>query len=381
MADDLGAPLSRRSTRKQAAAGLMAARRLPIARLSFVAIGLIIAVVVAAILFVRDPDGGRPVAEVPVATTIDANTVAAANSIPLQNSASITAIGDEFPAGHGPSITVLDDLPGTPAGGTATPTGALADLLEETPDGAIPRVGPGGQTPFATYAGSVDPTAASGPQVAIVMTGMGLNETGTYDAIDRLPPAVTFAFAPYGKALEQTAAAARAGGHELMLQVPLEPFDYPQNDPGPQTLLTGVPPRANLDKLFWLLGRFGGYVGLVNYMGSRFSASATDMQPVMEELATRGLGYIDDGASPRSVAGQLASSVKLPFARAALTLDVNPSREAILAALEQLVATARRSGSAVGVISGLPVSIDTIAEWASGVAGVTLVPASALMKT
>ena len=30
---------------------------------------------------------------------------------------------------------------------------------------------------------------------------------------------------------------ARSEGHELFLQAPMEPFDYPDNDPGPQTLL------------------------------------------------------------------------------------------------------------------------------------------------
>ena len=50
--------------------------------------------------------------------------------------------------------------------------------------------------------------------------------------------------------LDRTTGAARAAGHELFLEVPLEPFDYPDNDPGPETLLTGQPPRANLDKLY-----------------------------------------------------------------------------------------------------------------------------------
>ena len=32
-------------------------------------------------------------------------------------------------------------------------------------------------------------------------------------------------------------ARAREAGHEVLLEVPMEPFDYPDNDPGPQTLL------------------------------------------------------------------------------------------------------------------------------------------------
>ena len=48
---------------------------------------------------------------------------------------------------------------------------------------------------------------------------------------------VTFAFTPYGTDLERWVARARGEGHEVLLQIGMEPFDYPDNDPGPQTLL------------------------------------------------------------------------------------------------------------------------------------------------
>ena len=123
--------------------------------------------------------------------------------------------------------------------------------------------------------------------------------------------------------------AARADGHELFLEVPLEPFDYPDNDPGPETLLTGQPPRANLDKLYWLMARFGGYVGLINHMGARFTASAADFAPG-DGRARR--------ARPRLSRRRLAPTARsrrssrrptrVPFGRADLMLDANPSRAA-----------------------------------------------------
>jgi polysaccharide deacetylase 2 family uncharacterized protein YibQ len=63
---------------------------------------------------------------------------------------------------------------------------------------------------------------------------------------------------------------ARAQRHEVLLQIPMEPFDYPDNDPGPQTLLTTLAPEQNLDRLFWHLSRFQGYAGIANFMGARF---------------------------------------------------------------------------------------------------------------
>ncbi|MNL43377.1 Divergent polysaccharide deacetylase [compost metagenome] len=167
-----------------------------------------------------------------------------------------------------------------------------------------------------------------------------------------------------------------------MLEVPLEPFDYPQNDPGPHTMLTGETPRDNLEKLFWLMARFGGYFGVINNMGARFTASAVDMAPIMEEFGARGLGYLDDGSSNRSVAAQLASANRVPFGRAGAMIDANPARASILSALASLETEAIESGSAIGIVSALPISVQTVSDWARELdaKGIALVPVSALMK-
>jgi polysaccharide deacetylase 2 family uncharacterized protein YibQ len=194
---------------------------------------------------------------------------------------------------------------------------------------------------------------------------------------------VTLAFAPYGKGLQRSVASARTSGHEVLLEVPLEPFDYPDNDPGPDTLLTGQAPRDNLNKLFKVMSRFGGYAGLLNNMGARFTASGADFGPMMEELGARGLGYLDDGSSNRSLAPQLARANRVPFARVDAMVDANPSRTAILAQLQALEDKARRNGSAIGIVSALPVSIEVVTEWARTLEdkGIVIVPASALMGT
>lgn len=372
MANDLTTPLTGRKRRR-------GTRHLPVARSLFAVLALIAGAFVLRLVLTDDPNGGRPSAEVEIASTRNSNAVA--NEVST-GPVTITADPQQFPAGS--SITNV------PAGTTGAGSiaglpdvfGALPDLSEETSTGPIPRVSATGQTPFATYARPIDPAASDMAMVSIVVTGLGINEQGSLDAIDQLPDEATLAFAPYGKTLATTVAAARAAGHEVLLEVPLEPFDFPQNDPGPQTLLTGEPLRGNLDKLFWLMSRFGGYVGIINNMGARFTASAADFSPIMEELGSRGLGYLDDGSSNRSLANQLASGNKVPFARADVMIDANPSRQAILAALASLEAKALENGRAIGIVSALPISVAAVTEWARDLEsrGIALVPASALMK-
>ncbi|HEX4296563.1 MAG TPA: divergent polysaccharide deacetylase family protein [Devosia sp.] len=394
MSDDLGAPLGRRPKKAAAPAifKLSSGGRLPLARIAFGLVAVIVIGVGARIALVHDPMGGQPVAEIAVNSPRNANAIAAlAGSSAPASMATITALPDAAAAAAtaaGASITKVGaDVPdGTPDASIpgANAQGLFPDLLEPADHGAIPRISAAGQTPFDAYSRpSVTPdTAAGKPLIAIVVTGLGINDTGTDAAVQQLPDAVTLAFAPYGKSLARDVAAARANGHEILLEVPLEPFDYPQSDPGPDTLLTGQAPRDNLDKLYTVMGKFGGYVGLINYMGARFTASATDFGPVMEELGTRGLGYVDDGSSNRSVAAQLATAHNVEFGHADLSLDDDPARGPIQQQLTALEAKATQAGGAIGVISALPVSVQAVADWAKTAAdrGFTIVPVSALMK-
>ena len=390
MADDLSAPLGRKRQKKASAPRfrLSSGANLPLARIAFGLIALIAVGVVARIAIVNDPMGGRPVAEISVNSPHNANAIAdTVSAAQLPASMATISAGPEVPAG-GPAITkVGSDVPdGDP---NATTPGADADglfpeLLEKSEHGAIPRISASGETPFQAYAHPSVTTATSEgkPLIALVVTGLGLNPSSTSAAIDTLPDTVSLAFAPYGKSLKGAVAAARAGGHEILLEVPLEPFDYPDSDPGPDTLLTGQAPRDNLDKLYNVMGKFGGYIGVINHMGARFTASTSDFNPVMEELGTRGLGYLDDGSSARSSAPQLAAANGVAFGRADMVLDGDPARGPILDQLKALEAQAQSAGKAIGIISALPVSIATVSEWAKTAKdrGFMIVPVSALMQ-
>jgi hypothetical protein len=185
-----------------------------------------------------------------------------------------------------------------------------------------------------------------------------------------LPSAVTLGFAPVGAAIEERAAEAREAGHETVLQVPMEDFSKSASD------------VENRDSLRWLMGRFTGYVAVVNSLGGKFNADRQGISPILREIATRGLGYLDNGDSPRSVAQDVATTLAMPSARADLVIDANTAPEAIDAALTQLLDLARQRGSAIGFASASPVSVERLARWTNALEsrGVALVPLSALMS-
>ena len=219
------------------------------------------------------------------------------------------------------------------------------------------------------------------PIVSIVIGGLGVGAAKTTDAIMKLPPAVTLAFTPYGSDPGKLAERARAQHHEIFLQIPMEPYDYPDNDPGPQTLLATLGPEQNLDRLYWHLGRLQGYAGIANFMGARFVATDAAMQPIMRETAKRGLAFFDDGAAPRSVAGALAASQATPFVKGDVAIDAVPTSAEIDRALAKLESLAKDRGFAVGTASALPISIERIGVWIKSLEahGIMLAPLTTAM--
>ncbi len=265
-------------------------------------------------------------------------------------------------------------------------TGALPPvpdpaLINKGRFGPLPQIGEDGRRPSTVYARPFDDPKGR-PKIALMIGGMGLSKTATELAIKRLPPEVTLSFAPYPDELQLYVNQARAAGHEIMLQLPMEPFDYPQNDPGHHTLLTSQPVRKNLDDLDWLLSRVTGYAGVSNYLGAKFTSTPESLKPVIETVEKYGLFFIDDGSSQRSVAAAVARDVAVDFALADRTIDVRPSRTGIEIKLLELEEVARANGVALGVGAlPYPVTINTVVEWAATLEekGLVLAPVSAII--
>jgi polysaccharide deacetylase 2 family uncharacterized protein YibQ len=392
-ADDLSTPLGQETTRRKRRF------RLPFSgtQLLAVLLGLFLVTFVGFAIFNDNPLGGEPIARIairqtspPAEKTAEAPAGAAehAKSEPKQalpgEQKTVTIIDGSSGARHDVVIGGgAGDNPekGEPDAAPGVMAGIDPRLLEKSRYGMIPVVADG-LKPFTVYAAEADRAkAAKMPAVAIVIGGLGVGAAKTTDAIMKLPPAVTLAFTPYGSDPGKLAERARAQRHEILLQVPMEPYDYPDNDPGPQTLLTTLAPEQNVDRLYWHLSRFQGYAGIANFMGARFVASDAVMQPIVREAAKRGLGYLDDGSAPRSVAASLAAAQSMPFAKADVSIDAVPTAVEIDRSLAKLESLAKEHGTAVGIASALPISIERIAVWIKGLEGhgIMLVPLTTAM--
>jgi uncharacterized protein len=224
------------------------------------------------------------------------------------------------------------------------------------------------------------PSTGNRPLVAIVLDDLGLDQPRTAEAI-RLRGPLTMSFMTYASDLAEQTAAARRAGHELFLHVPMEAVER-HADPGPHGLFTTMSREQILDRLRWGLGRFDGFVGINNHMGSKFTADAQSMAPVMEELRARGLAFLDSRTSPASAGIRLAVAYGVPHAARDVFLDDDQTPSAIARELARVEQVARQHASAIAIGHPHDPTIAALKAWLPLLEGkgFVLVPVSAVIR-
>jgi hypothetical protein len=271
-----------------------------------------------------------------------------------------------------------------PRAAGSLPRAPIRDVTERSKFGPLPRV-KGKRRPWRVYARPVPDRVlhSAKPKIALVIGGLGLNEKRTYRAIRQLPADVTLSFAPLSRNLQAQINRARAAGHEVLIEIPMEPWGWPAVNPGPQTLLVADRPETNRTRLLRLMGKAAGYIGIVNYTGQKFLTTGEALSPILHELKRRGLVFLDDGITRESLATSLAEVIGVPALRADLRIDATRDPAAIRAALDALVARAREKGAAIGIGAAFDETLKTIDKWLMEQRigeDVLLVPLSALYR-
>ena len=273
-------------------------------------------------------------------------------------------------------------IPENETGSITLPEVPVAELVEESQYGPLPKVATDGRRSIDVYARPsryVVAKAGDPPRIAVLVTGLGLPDAAGGDVLKGLPAPISIAYGAYGRNLQESVNRARGNGHEVLLQIPLEPNNYPTVDPGPHTLLTTLPPQDNMKRLQWLMSRYTGYVGVTNHMGEKFEATSESMTPVLEELKRRGLLYVDDGSAKDSTVSQIAGAIGLDYSVANVQID--PSN--LAKQLAQLETTAKERGAAIGVVKATPATVKQLSDWAAKLEakGFVLVPVSAAVRS
>ena len=220
------------------------------------------------------------------------------------------------------------------------------------------------------------------PTVSIIFGGRGINRTRTRAAINDLPPEVTLSFAPTADNLRGWVREARRAGHEVLIELPMEPYDYGRQRPHANVMQVAVSAEKNQERLGRLLAQTPGYFGVMNYQGGKFATEAAAVDPILAALSDKGLAFFEDGTLIRSEFSASARKSGLAFGKATAWLDARPEADEISQQLMVLESTARERGGALGTAMPFPVTFDILQEWLPTLEekGIALAPASHYAK-
>ncbi|HET6183498.1 MAG TPA: divergent polysaccharide deacetylase family protein [Acetobacteraceae bacterium] len=262
----------------------------------------------------------------------------------------------------------------------APPDPALLEPDPAEPGRMLPRIADDGRAPRAVYAAHGPPAAPGIARIGLIVAGIGLNAAESQAAVRDLPDGATLALSPYGALSPALLEAIRRSGHEFLVSLPMEPDGGGLDDAGDHALLISLPTEENLSRLNWVLSRAEGYVGLTDLLagdlrGRRFTSDPEAVTPILDVLARRGLAYA--GAQPETPGhgGLWARKIDL-----LIYADDGPA--AVDAALDQLLALARRQGTALGAVGVIrSTTLAQIMAWAKTLSArqAALTPVSALV--
>ncbi|MEM9054996.1 MAG: divergent polysaccharide deacetylase family protein [Pseudomonadota bacterium] len=258
--------------------------------------------------------------------------------------------------------------------------GSVAASVEVTPPPAITAQSAtvtDDNTPFARYSRPFENPEGK-PTVSIIVGGLGIHWRHTQAAITELPADVTLSFAPGAKNLRSWVRQARADGHEVLIELPMEPFDYGRPRLHPQVLQVAASESLNRQRLDILLNRVRGYAGVINYQGGKFATSNDATNVIFDVLSDKGLAFFEDGSLLNAVFEEVAEEKELTFAQSETVIDARPEGDPIETQLMFLEAQALDNGAALGTAFAYPISIDMIKTWTEQLEqkGILLAPAS-----
>jgi hypothetical protein len=216
-------------------------------------------------------------------------------------------------------------------------------------------------------------------RLAIVIDDLGYN-LSMPERLLALGAPLTFSIIPGEMHSLEVAQRARRAGRDYIVHIPMEPAGYPGDDPGPNALLLGSDGESTRAQVSGQLDSLPGAVGANNHMGSAYTADAEKMGIVQEQIAARGMVFLNSKTAPTHVPAEIAHARGYAYLERDVFLDNERSEAAIRNQLSAAVHQARAHGRAIAIGHPYPETYRVLRDRLPHLAqeGVILVPISQL---
>ncbi|MGA1845171.1 MAG: divergent polysaccharide deacetylase family protein [bacterium] len=198
-----------------------------------------------------------------------------------------------------------------------------------------------------------------GHRVALIIDDLGYN-MDLAEALLAIDVPLTVSILPNLPYTHAIARRAVERGKEVILHLPMEPYDYPNAQVEEGTLLTTMDDSQIRRLIEKSLVGLDGVVGANNHMGSRMVEDEGKMRVILEEMKKRGLFFLDSRTSPRSMVYDLARAMGVKTAKRHVFLDGRHTIAYIRRQLDKVAEVARENGCGIAIGHLHPTTLEAL---------------------
>ena len=269
----------------------------------------------------------------------------------------------------------------SPAPAASAPVRAVPKPRDPLPASSTPSAPQSRLAPQPPQIPRPPQALTSASRVAIIVDDLGARRD-VFDPLRDIRRPLTIAVLPGLPLSEWTAREAAAAGMEVILDLPMEPYRFPEVDPGPGALLMTMSPQELQAQVGAHLASVPGAVGVTNHMGSRMTEDRQRMRTVLEVLAGRRLFLVDGLASNLSLAYDEAKVLGLRAGRRQVIVDHKGGEAGDRMRWDEVAWWAERRGEVIVIAHGHPLTVRLLREYVPRweARGIRLVPVSQLAR-
>lgn len=234
---------------------------------------------------------------------------------------------------------------------------------------------------FSPPPAAPSPGRAGALRIAVIVDDLGARRD-VFDGLREIRRPLTVAVLPGLPLSEWTAREATQSGMEVLLDLPMEPYRYPEVDPGPGALLMAMTSQELQTQMGAHLASVPGAVGVTNHMGSRMTEDRARMRTVLDVMAGRRLFLVDGLTSNLSVAYDEAKAQGLRAGRRQVTVDHAAGEAGDRVRWDEVAWWAEKRGEVIVIAHGHPLTGRLLREYVPRweARGMRLVPVSQLAR-
>ena len=220
----------------------------------------------------------------------------------------------------------------------------------------------------------------SEPSISIIIDDLGYKQKEDILALS-LPGPIAYAILPHAPYTKKIAEIASQNGKEILLHQPMQALENNELL-GPGALTLNMTHKEFVKTLEINISVISNIIGINNHMGSLLTRHPGHMQWLMNVLKKNKYIYVDSLTSTNSVAGEIAKKNKIPFLKRDIFLDNNTDLEYITKKFFELIALAKKEGTALAIAHPHSNTIKILSEFLQDIDayGVKLIGVKSLIK-